>query len=305
MKIVVVNKKSDFSDEQIKNLENLGDLVFIENSEDFKSTEEFYTPEEKIIALDPGISEWNFTNQTIDKIPNLKAICLPTTRYEWVDGGYLRKKGIVLTNVPKYSTESVAEHCILLMLSLSKKLPMIINEGWKLNYEKHLGREIEGSKMGVIGLGDIGKRVLELGRAMGMKVSYWSRKSRDSRFEYKDLDELIQSSNYIFLTISDGPETKNFFSKKKIDLMKKGSYAINISGDGVWDFDYLRQRVRGDQLAGIALDDDKRHMSDLKSNILITPHIAWYTEEAFKEDYRIWVECIDSVAKGTPINVVN
>jgi phosphoglycerate dehydrogenase-like enzyme len=305
MKIIAVNKKSEFTDEQIKKLENIGDLVFIENSEDFKATKEFYSPDEKIIALDPGVCDWTFTNETIAKISNLKAVCLPTTKYEWVDGKYLRKKEIILTNVPKYSTESVAEHCILLMLNLSKKLPMIINDGWKLDYDKHLGKEVKGSKMGIIGLGDIGKRVSELGQAMGMNVSYWSRKARDSRFEYKELDELIKNSDYIFLTISEGPETNNFFSKDKADLMKKGSYVINISGDNVWDFDYLSQKTNSGQIAGIALDDDKRKMTNSKSNILITPHIAWYTKEAFKEDFRIWVECICSVVQGNPINVVN
>lgn len=305
MKIIVVNKKSEFSDEQIKKLENIGDLIFIETSEDFKTTKEFDSQDEKIIALDPGVSEWAFSNETINKIPNLRAVCLPTTKYEWVDGKYLRKKEILLTNVPKYSTESVAEHCILLMLSLSKKLPMVINEGWKLDYDKHLGNEVKGAKMGVIGLGDIGKRVLELGQAMGMSVSYWSRKSKDSRFNYEELDELIKNSDYIFLTISEGPETKNFFSKDRADLMKKESYVINISGDDVWDFDYLSQKTNSGQISGIALDDDKRKMTESKSNILITPHIAWYTKEAFKEDFRVWVECIDSVAKGTPINVVN
>ncbi|NMB70438.1 hypothetical protein GYA27_04575 [candidate division WWE3 bacterium] len=305
MKIIVVNKKSEFSEEQIQKLENLGSLVFIETPEEFKSTKEFYLPGEKIVALDPGISEWSFPNETIDKIENLKAVCLPTTKYEWIDGKYLRKKGIILTNVPKYSTESVAEHCILLMLSLSKKLPMIVNEGWKLDYDKHMGREIKGSKMGVIGLGDIGKRVLELGSALGMETFYWSRKSKDPRFEYVELDELIKNSDYIFLTISEGPETKKFFSKDKADLLKKESYVINISGDDVWDFDYLFQKTTSGQIAGMALDDDRRKMIDSKSNILITPHIAWYTKEAFKEDFRIWVECICSVVQGNPINVVN
>jgi phosphoglycerate dehydrogenase-like enzyme len=305
MKIIVVNKKSEFSEDQIKKLDNTGDLVFIESSEDFKTTKEFFTSEEKVIALDPGISEWAFPNDIVDKIPNLKGVCLPTTKHEWVDGKYLKRNGIILTNVPKYSTESVAEHCILLMLSLSKKLPMIINEGWKLNYDKHLGNEVKGANMGVIGLGDIGKRVSELGEAMGMSVSYWSRKSKDPRFDYMELDELIKNSDYIFLTISESPETKNFFSKNKADLMKKGSCVINVSGDDVWDFEYLSEKVKTGQIFGIALDDDRRQMSDSKTNILITPHIAWYTKEAFKEDFRIWVECVCSVVLGNPINVVN
>ena len=305
MKIIIINKKIEFSEEQVKRLESLGDVVFIESSEELKNTKEFYSPDEKLIALDPGISEWSFPNDIIDKITSLKAVCLPTTKYEWVDGKHLKEKGIILTNVPKYSTESVAEHCILLMLGLSKRLPMVINAGWILDYDKHLGNEVKESNMGVIGLGDIGQRVAELGQGMGMNVSYWSRKTKDSRYEYKELDELIKTSDYIFLTISEGPETKNFFSKEKVDLVKKSSCVINISGDDVWDFDYLTKKTSEGGIAGMALDDDKRQMQGYKDNILITPHIAWYTKEAFKEDFRIWVECIRSIIENNPINVVN
>jgi len=106
-------------------------------------------------------------------------------------------------------------------------------------------------------------------------------------------------------TSKTAPETKNFFNKDKADLMKKDSFLINISGDEVWDFDYLADKVKSGGIAGIALDDDRRQMQDFGANILITPHIAWYTKEAFKEDFKIWVECIKSVVEGNPINVAN
>jgi len=305
MKIIIVNKKSEFTSEQISTLEKLGEVIFIETLEELQSTKELSNSEEKVIALDPGIANWTFTNETIDQINNLKAICLPTTKHGWVDGKHLREKGVALTNVPKYSTESVAEHCILLMLSISKKLPLVINAGWKLDYAKHLGNEVSGSIMGIIGFGDIGKRVSELGKGMGMSVNYWSRNVKDSRFKYKELDELIRTSDYVFLTLSESPETKDFFSKEKVDLMKKDSFLINISGDDVWDFEYLAQKVKSGDIAGIALDDDRRQAQDFGSNILITPHIAWYTKEASEEDFRIWVESIRAFVEGTPINIVN
>jgi glycerate dehydrogenase len=305
MKIIIVNKKSEFTTDQIKTLKTRGDVTFIETSKEFNNTKSLYTQEEKIIALDPGISDWSFSNDLIDKIPNLKAVCLPTTKFGWVDGDYLRKKGIHLTSVPKYSTEAVAEHCILLMLNLSKRLPLVMNAGWKLDYDKHMGNEIKGANMGIIGLGDIGKRVAELGQGMGMNVAYWSRKTKDPSFEYKELENLIKTSDYLFLTISEDPDTKNFFSKEKVDLMKKTAFLINISGNDVWDFEYLSQKTKDKSIAGIALDDDRRGMEDSDANILITPHMAWYTKEAFAEDFRIWTECILSITNDDPINVVN
>lgn len=305
MEIIVVNKKSEFTPEQVEQLSILGNLIFIETADEFQDKSKLMSSEDKIIALDPGISNWSCPNELIDQIPNLKAVCLPTTKHGWVDGAYLKQKGILLTNVPKYSTESVAEHCILLMLMLAKRLPLVINEGWKLNYDKHLGNEVKGAEMGIIGLGDIGKRVAELGQSMSMNVSYWSRNTTDSKYTHKELNDLIKTSQYIFLTISEAPETKNFFNNVKADLMSKDSFLINISGDEVWDFDYLANKVKSGGISGIALDDDRRQMQDFGANILITPHIAWYTKEAFKEDFRIWVECIKSAVEGNPINVAN
>lgn len=305
MKIIIADKKTSFTDKQISLLKEKGNVVFIETKEDWNKSKEIFSEEEKVLALDPGVCDWSFPNEIIDKVPNLKGICLPTTRFTWVDGEYLRKKNIVLTNVPKYSTESVAEHAIFLMLSITKKLPLIISNGWKLDWEKHLGYEIKDKRMGIIGLGDIGSRVAELGKGMGMDVCYWSRKSRDEKYTYLELEELIKSSDYIFLTIADGPETKEFMNKERIDMMKKNSYIINTTGNEVWDFNYAVEKVKDESIGGIGLDEDKIEMKDYGCNVMITPHIAWYTKESFVEDYRIWVECIISVVDNKPINAAN
>lgn len=305
MKIIIADKKSSFTDKQISLLQKQGNVIFIETKEEWNKSKEIFTEDDKVLALDPGVCDWSFPNETIDKVPNLKGICLPTTRFSWVDGEYLSKRGIVLTNVPKYSTESVAEHAIFLMLSITKKLPLIINNGWKLDWDKHLGYEVKGKRMGIIGLGDIGSRVAELGNSIGMDVCYWSMRSRDERFTYLELEELIKSSDYIFLTIADDSETKDFLNKDRIDMMKKNSYIINTTGNEVWDFNYAVEKVRDESIGGIGLDEDKVEMKDYGCNVMITPHIAWYTKESFDEDYRIWVECIISVIEKKPVNVVN
>ena len=79
------------------------------------------------------------------------------------------------------------------MLAVSKKLPLIISNGWKLDWDKHLGYEIKGKSMGIIGLGDIGSRVAELGKGMGMDVCYWSRKSKDEIYIFR-----VRGINKIF-----------------------------------------------------------------------------------------------------------
>jgi lactate dehydrogenase-like 2-hydroxyacid dehydrogenase len=305
MQIFITDKKETFTKDQISKLESKGDLVFIETPEEWKSNEDIYSKEEKILALGPDVVEWELSNEEIDKIPNIRAICLPTTGFGWIDGKYLKSKDIILTNVPKYSTEAVAEHCILLMLALSKNLVMVINNGWQLDYDKHLGTEIKDKRMGVIGLGAIGSRVTELGKGMGMDVCYWSRSSRNEDYTYLELDELLKTSDYIFLTLAANDETENFLNKEKLDLIKEGSYIINITGNELWDFDYAIKKVKDNSLRGIALEGEKEDQKDYHCNVLITPGMGWYTQEALDEDTRIWVESVLSVTEGNPINVVN
>lgn len=305
MKIFITDKESSFTKEQISLLQSKGDLVFIDTPESWKSNQEIYSQDEKVIALGPDVPEWKFPNELVDKIPNLKGVCLPTTGFGWVDGEYLRSKNIILANVPKYSTEAVAEHCILLMLALSKNLVMMINNNWTLDYDNHLGREIKGKRMGVIGLGAIGTRVAEFGMGMDMDVCYWSRSSRDDRFKYLELEELLKTSDYIFLTLAHNSETLNFLSKERLDLIKDGAYIINITGNELWNFEYAIEKVKNKSLAGIGMDGEKKDIKDYGCNILVTPSMAWYTKEALEEDTRIWVESILSVVDGEPINVVN
>jgi lactate dehydrogenase-like 2-hydroxyacid dehydrogenase len=122
MKIIIINSSKDFTPEQVKRLEDAGEVSFIETSEEYKIILDLIkNTDEKIIALGPDVVEWKFPNETIDKIEGLKAVCLPTTGFAWVDGAHLRQTGIDLTNVPKYSTESVAEYAISLNAKCYKK----------------------------------------------------------------------------------------------------------------------------------------------------------------------------------------
>lgn len=305
MEIIVINPKKDFTDEQIAVLEKAGKLYFLEDKHQYDNSNILSSINEKVIALGPEVLDWSFPNSEIDKIKNLKAICLPTTGFSFVDGNYLREKGIILTNVPKYSTESVAEYAISLMLNISKKLPLVMKNGWKIDYEKHQGCELKGKTMGVVGLGTIGSRIAELGKNIGMNVIYWSRKSRNKNYVYKELDELLKEADYIFPALAKNDETHNMLNAKKLDLVKDSAFTVSITGEDIFDFNYACNLVKKGKLTGIATESEKKDMKDFEGNIWITPPIAWFTKEAFFEDMRIWVETVVSVVKDSPINKVN
>ena len=305
MKIFIADKRTSFTDDQISLLQSKGEVTFIETSEDWKNNQEILTQEEKILALDPNVCEWSLSHDLLDKIPNIKAICVPTTRYGWIDPEYIKSKNILLTNVPKYSTESVAEHAIFQMLSLAKKIVMISSNNWKLDYDKHLGKAIKGKQMGIIGLGEIGTKIAEFGNGLGMNVCYWSRSSRDDRFEYLELKELLKTSDYLFLAVADNSETKNFLSNEMVDMVKKDACIISVTGNVAWDFNYVSEKVKKGDLYGIAVDDESTYVNSSEINIFVTPHMAWYTKDSVEEDYRIWVNSVISVIDGNPINTVN
>ena len=154
MNLYIYCRESDLTSAQKETLSsNFNNVEFISepNYEPLFSDEE-----EKAIALDPDIVGWEFKNETIDKIPNLKAICLETTGYEWVDGTYCAEKGIVVTNVPHYATNSVAEKCVMMALALAKKYPLFVKEG-KMNWdEPFIGEDMYDKPTDIIGFGAIG-----------------------------------------------------------------------------------------------------------------------------------------------------
>ncbi len=308
MKIIIINPKSEFTPEQISRMEGKGIVVFLQTKEEVQNyinNESGSDFEEKVVLLGPEVIDWKLENKTIDKINNLKGIFLPTTSHSWIDGEYLRSKNIVLTNVPKYSTEAVAEYSISMMLNLSKKLPLVIKNGWEFNFEEYIGRNVKDKTMGIIGLGAIGTRIAELGLGMGMNVIYWSRKSRNNRFKYMELDDVFKNSDYLFPALVRNVETEKIITKDRIDMLKRSSFIIDITHENLFDFEYTAEKVKKGELSGVAFESDTKKIGDYKGNVYITPPIAWLTKESLDADMEIWTETACAFLKGNPINIVN
>lgn len=131
MELYIIGEKKDFTEEHIKRLKKVGSLNFIEEKHDMYNAEYVKSNEPKIIAIDPDFVDWNFSNDLIGKIPNLKAICLMSTSYSYVDIEFCKQNNIIVTNVPKYSTDSVAEYACFLMMSIARKIPLQIKNNLK------------------------------------------------------------------------------------------------------------------------------------------------------------------------------
>ena len=160
MKIYITYKKDRFTKEQIKNLQAVGETIFLEDFFDLDNAPYLKEDEEKILVVDPDWYNWDINANHLSKIKNLKGICLATTAFDWIDLEYCKENNILVTNVPKYSTDSVAEYAIFLMMALAKKFPMQLKKDYKMEYSKSmLTTEIRNKTLGIIGLGTIGSNI--------------------------------------------------------------------------------------------------------------------------------------------------
>ena len=301
MKLYIYCRQNDLTEAQKELLKGKFDDVMILEEANF---EPLLSDEgEKVVALDPDIVDWKFKNETIDKIPNLRAICLETTGYEWVDCGYCAKKGIAVTNVPHYATNSVAEKCVMMAMALAKKLPLFEKEG-KMNWDaEFVGEDMFGKPTDIIGFGAIGHalaRKLEgiVGRE---EICYYSRQQDDPDYHYMDFDKMLDRSEYMFVTISKNPESLALFD----DLSKfNPKTKVIIVANGFEDVALrMAQMVEDGKLGGVAFESDDLSKK-YNGNVFVTPYNAYYTRESLEKMFEIWVQSMLAAA-DEPINKVN
>ena len=143
-----------------------------------------------------------------------------------------------------------------------------------------------------------------MGKGLGMKVSYWSPKTRNKDYEYKSIESLLKESDFVFNCVEAYEKTKNFFSKEKLFLLRKDAYFISVMGGMGWgpeDNDHLVKMVNEDKLAGLAIENEhepKYKMPKIKKakNVLIPGAYAYFTKEAQARSNEMWVESIIGIA---------
>lgn len=225
MKIYITYERTFFTEKQIKELNKFGELIFLESYFDLDKAIYLNDEEEKILMADPEWYKWNLRKEHISKIKNLKAICINTTAFDWIDWQYCKYNEIFVTHTPKYSTDSVAEYAIFLLMCLAKKMPIQIKTNYKMEYNHEmLNTEIKGKIVGIIGLGTIGTRVAELCDNLGMKVIYWSKSPKENNYNRVELDDIFKNADYIIPTFATNEETRKIISDDRIKMMDGNSF---------------------------------------------------------------------------------
>jgi D-3-phosphoglycerate dehydrogenase len=302
MKIVVVDHVY-LEDKHVKRLRSLGDLEVFEEPPDTSDA-----LKERVREADVVIVGWsNLTRSVIDSAEKLRMISIWATTCHYVDLEAARERGIVVTHVPGYATEAVAEYTFALMLAAVRRLKLAdkhVREG-KFDWRPFTGSELAGKTLGVVGTGAIGFRVAEIGRAFGMRVLGFDKYPNLKRAEevgmsYADLERLLRESDVVTLHVTLTSETERLLGKKEIAAMKDGAVMINTSQGRVIDQEALVEALMSGKLSCAGLDvfeDEPPAKSNplfKLGNTVLSPHIGFNTVEA---EARCTDICIDNVAK--------
>lgn len=286
------------------------------------------TPKDKILER-IGNCEIIITNKTVitkeilEKAPNIKYIGILATGYNVVDIDAAKKLNIPVTNVPAYSTNSVAQHVFALILEICSQVGIhaeaVMNGQWTNNkdfcfWNKPL-IELNGKTIGIIGFGSIGQKVAKIALSFGMNVLTYSRTVKkefeSESLKFVNLDDLYRNSDIISLHVPLTSETKGMINKEAINKMKKGVIVINTSRGPVIVEEDLYQGLEDGLVyyAGVDVVSNEpinENSPLLKTNnIFITPHIAWAPKETRERLMKITVDNVKAFIANKYINVVN
>lgn len=276
-----------------------------------------------------GDAELITTNKTVidrhtmESCPKLKYIGVLATGYNVVDLDAAKEHGIVVTNVPAYSTDAVAQFTFALLLELANQVGVhnssVKDGGWvrskDFSYSVMPTMELYGKTMGIIGYGSIGQRVADIAHAFGMKVLVSSRTEKKlpegGWIRWVSREELFAEADVISIHCPLFPETKGMINREAIGLMKRTALVINTARGGCIIEQDLADALNSGRIAGAAVDvvsqEPMKEDNPLLTakNIIITPHIAWAPREVRQRLLQIAGDNMGAFLAGHPINVVN
>ena len=265
------------------------------------------------------------TNKTIinaaviNTATQLKMIAVTATGYNNVDITAAKKKGVLVCNVPRYGTSSVAQHAFSLILQLTNHVGInaasVANGEWAAAEDWCYSRkpiiELKDKILGIIGMGKIGGQVAAIAKAFGMQVIYFGGKEKVAAAKPVNLYELFMQSDVVSLHCPQTSDNHAFVNKEILELMKPTSFLINTARGTLVNEKDLAQALQQHRIAGAALDvlstEPPAKSNPLVGlpNCIITPHNAWMSFEARRRMLEITIENIQAFIKAKPQNIVS
>lgn len=258
----------------------------------------------------------------LENLPDLKMIAVAATGYDCIDMDYCRERGIVVSNVRGYATTTVPEHVIALLFALRRSIAAyrqdVINGEWQRAQQfcffNHPIRDLSGSTFGVIGRGALGQAVGRLAKALGMQVVYAEHKGASQvREGYTAFDEVLATADAITLHCPLSDATRNLISTEEFAKMLRKPIVINTGRGGLVDEHAAVEALNAGHISALGFDvlsaepitDEHPFMAILnRPNVIVTPHVAWASEEAMQILWDQLIGHVDSYHNGNPTNQI-
>lgn len=265
------------------------------------------------------LNKINITEEVLSACPNLRYIGVLATGYNVIDLEAAKRHNVVVTNIPGYSTNAVAQHVFSFITYFTNHVA-VHNEsvqagGWvkcpDFCYWNESLYELSGKTLGIFGYGSIGKQVAKIGEAFGMNVICTTRTPKPDMPESVSFDELLSRSDFLSLHAPLTDKTSNIINKDSLSKMKKTAYLINTARGGFIVEEELAECLKAGVIAGYAADVVKEEPMKKNNpllnvpNCIITPHIAWAPKETRIRLKGIALNNFKSWIAGSPVNVVN
>ena len=317
MKIVILERGSVGDDVSVDCLKDLGETVIYHNTV-AGEVEERVKEADIIIANKAPLNR-----ETLKDAASLKMICEFATGFDNVDLEYCREKGIRVANVVDYSTAAVAQHTFALCFYVLEKLhhyDHYVKSGEYAAQTRFSNfdipfTELDGKVWGIVGMGNIGRRVAKIAEAFGCKVIFYSASGNSTCTDYErvDLDTLLQKSDFLSLHCPLSDKTRKLIDLDALKKMKKTSILINVARGPVVDDEALYTALTQHLIAGAGLDvtgtepmKESNPLSKImdSNRLIITPHLAWASIEARNRVVEETYKNIKAFYEGVERNVV-
>ena len=293
MKIVFLDAKSIGEDIDLSGYDQLGEVVRYPYSTPEEARER--TRDADVIIL----NKTEINEQSIGEADKLKLVCVTATGTNNLDKAYLAERGIEWRNVAGYSTEIVAQHTFALLFYLMEKLRYYDDYVKNENYVKdsmfthfdHRFNELSGKTWGIIGLGNIGRRVADIAKCFGCRVIYFSTSGKNNQKGYNrvSFDKLLEQSDIVSVHAPLTDDTLGLMNREAFARMKPGAVFLNLGRGPIVDEAALTEALNTGMIAAAGLDvlsqepmSEDNPLRSIKDSerLIITPHIAWASIEA-------------------------
>ena len=319
MKIVILERNSVGTDVSVDCIGDFGEVTIYRNTVTVEEVRERVKDADIVIANKSPLNE-----ETLKDAPNVKLICEFATGFDNCDLAYCKSRGIKVTNVVDYCTGMVAQHTFTLALALSQKLfhyDTYVKSGAYSAQDRFSNfdipfLELEGKTWGIVGMGNIGRRVAKIATAFGCKVIFHSVTGKSTCADYPqvDKDTLLAESDFLSLHCPLSEISKNFIDAEALKKMKNTAILINVARGKVVDNTALYEALVAGEIAAAGLDVVENEPLELTNplsklqdcnQLIITPHLAWASVEARTRCVQGAYENIAAFLRGEDRNVVN